>query len=806
MIRPQQPRKRLLSTGLTALLATHTALAGAVSGASPARAQDLAAITRQVTQLEADARNLSAMPVRRSSLRGPTYVEERLTDGELFYRLHDYTRAAIIFTDIVDSHPRHRAFPDALFLLADSLFRAGDVLGARTRFRQIIDRADQQPFRPYVQRALGRLIEVAIQTRDFEGVEELFQRMSRLPPSEIEAATQYFRAKYLYNRAVPTDEVMRDVAGATSVPQVDQSVLDEARQAFEAVQERSPYYLQARYFVGVIYTLKGEYPQAIDAFRRVLRGAATTPEQEEIVVLTHVALGRLFYETDRLEQAVESYQQVPRSSPHFDVALYEIAWVHIRQGDSTQAERALEVLTVAAPDSRFIPDGKILRGNLLLRNGRFADANTVFREVAQQFGPVRRELDAMIATHDDPREHFRDLVRRNMDNFDANAFLPPLAIRWARTEGDMDRALAVLSDLGECRALVRDTTALIGRLNAVLNSPNRISAFADLTEQRQLSISQRNKVARIRRQLIAADAVGSASGELAEVRAERRRVEALLENLPTSGEDFEARSERLLNRYRDLDREARNLEVELMGMEARITATMRYTADTASARGDAAGAQALATELRTQQEAVTAYRAQLGEVHTLIERARLQVGIGDERYARDGRTRDDYARLVARERELLRQSGAGNRVAQTEGVFARLARIDEVLDGKDRVIDDVVDERTAEIRAVIDEETLKVDGYRNQMAALEGETVDVVGEVTLANFTQVRQRFYDLVLRADVGRVDIAWAQREEHRARIEMLTRERTRDMQALDDEFRDIMDEGGTSADDAAPAGGAQ
>ena len=803
---PQQPHRWLLSAGLATLIATSGATFGTALPVSQARAQDLPSIGRQVTQLEADARNLSKLPVRRTSLRSPTYVEERLTDGELFYRLHDYTRSSIIFTDIVDSHPQHRAFPDALFLLADSLFRAGDVLGARTRFRQIIDRADERAFRPYVQRALGRLIEISIRTRDFDGVEELFQRLSRLPPSEIEAATQYFRAKYLYNRAVPTDEVMRDSAGSTTVPQVDQAALDESRQAFEAVQERSPYYLQARYFVGVIFTLKGQYPQAIDAFRRVLRGAATTPEHEEIIVLTQIALGRLYYETDRLDQAVEAYQRVPRTSTQFDVALYEIAWVHIRQGDSTQAERALEVLSVAAPESRFIPDGKILRGNLLLRNGRFADANTVFREVSQQFGPVRRELDAMIASHDDPRAYFRDLVRNNMENFDANAFLPPLATRWARTEGDMGRALAVLSDLGECRSLVRDTTELIDRLNAVLGSPNRINAFADLREQRQMSISARNRLARARRQLIAIEGSGAASGELEQVRSERRRVEELLGNLPTSDEDFAARSDRLLNRYRSLDRDARNLEVELMGMEARITATTRFMADTASARTDAAGAEALASELRIQQQAIVAYREQIDQIHLMVERARLQVGVGDERYMRDDRTRQEYSRLVERERELIRQSGGGARLSESDAIFAKIQRIEQTLDQKDRVIDEVVAERTAEIQRVIDEETLKVSGYRTQLAALEGETVEVVGEITYANFSQVRQRFYDLVLRADVGRIDVSWAQREEHRMRVEMLTRERTRDMQALDDEFREIMDEGATSEEPDDAQGGGQ
>src|SRR5690606_16459457 len=128
----------------------------------------------------------------------------------------------------------------------------------------------------------------------------------------------------------------------------------------------------------------------------------------------------------------------------FHIALYEIAWVYIRMGDSTRAERALEVLAVAAPESRFMPDGKLLRGNLLLRNGRFDDANRTFREIAREFGPVRRELDQILADHADPAAYFRGLVRENMESFDANAFLPPLAQRWAELEGDMDRALSVL--------------------------------------------------------------------------------------------------------------------------------------------------------------------------------------------------------------------------------------------------------------------------------------------------------------------------------------------------------------------------
>ncbi|HJL16242.1 MAG TPA: tetratricopeptide repeat protein [Sandaracinaceae bacterium LLY-WYZ-13_1] len=761
--------------------------------ASVASAQDVDAVTREVVDIEGDLRRLTDQPLRRSRLRSPTYVEERLTDGELFYRLQDYVRASIIFTDIVENYQSHRAYPDALFLLADSLFRAGDYLGARTRFREVIDHVGEPAFAPYVQRALGRLIEIAIHTRDFDGVEGYFAQLSRIPPSEIEATTNYFRAKYLYNRAVPTEDVLREDGPP---PRIDQTRLEQARQAFEAVQQGSPYYPQARYFIGVIYTLREQYPQAIEAFRRVLRSPAETQEQREVLELTQLSLGRLYYETDQLDQAVEAYQAIPRTSENFHVALYEIAWVYIRMGDSTRAERALEVLTVAAPESRFIPDGKLLRANLLLRNGRHEDANRVFREVAREFGPVRRELDEMMESHDDPQAYFRQLVRENMESFDAHAFLPPLAQRWAEMEGDMDRALEVLSDLSQARRLVRETSELVERLEAALNQPNRVAVFADLRLQMERSTALRNRVAQSRRDLLRIyeqrhpDRASSLRDTLSQIRS----IERFLDGMPTDEGDFADFDDEVLGRYRRLGRELGRLEVELQGMEARIVAMERYLEDTEEDR-DPEGVEAIRTELAGHREAVEAYREQIRQLEIALEAARLQVGPGDARYQRHERLRREHARLLRQVRERLGDS-------QLAGLFTRLDRVETQLDQREQEVERIVEERTAEIRRQLQEEAQNIVGYRQQLTQLESETEEVVGAVTYENFRQVQHRFYDLVLRADVGRIDVAWAEREEHRMRVEMLTRDRAREMRALDDEFREIMDE--TSEDEGGEESG--
>jgi tetratricopeptide (TPR) repeat protein len=764
----------------------------ALGAAVPAGAQDLEKASRELSDVEVATAQLKAAPLGGEQQRSPTYVEERLTDGELFYRLQDYVRASIIFTDIVENHPKHAAYPDAVFLLGESLFLAKDYLGARARYRVVLDHADQPAFRSHLQRALGRLIEIAIHTQDFDGIEAYFARLAKLPPSEVEAATAYFRAKYLYSVAVPGDVMAAEDA---TLPELDAAKLDEARVAFEAVPERSPFFAQARYFVGVIYTLRGQFNQAIEAFSRVGKLKAQDEQQRDVIELAQLGAGRLYYETNQLDRAIESYQALPRTSRRFDTALFETAWTYIRQGDSTRAERSLEVLSVAAPDSKYIPDSKLLRGNLLLRDGRYELATTVFAEVTKEFQPVREELDRMIASHEDPQAYFRSLVRDNLAEFDAQAFLPPLALRWASVDGDMQRALDAVADLSQARQLTRETGDVVERLTAALHSPNPVNVFPELRFQREHTVALRNRLARVRKELIAADAESSAryrSAELDQVRARRQELERSLAGLPTKEADFEKRNDKVDGGFEALDKQLSALEVQLLGMDAKIVATDRFISDTMQAQEQSSGVQSYRAELVTQKQAIADYREQLSRLAIEVEAGRIQVGVGDATYARDEQLRSEHTQLVARERQLVQQAG-GRSANQVEALYRRADTAEAAVVEHDKRIDAVVVERVADMQRVLDEEGVKLVGYKERLVELDSETEDVVGGITYANFRKVQTRFYDLVLRADVGIIDVGWAEREEHRTRIDLLTRERNRVLQSLDAEWGEITDERG-------------
>lgn len=750
-----------------------------------AQGQDAARAERELSELESDAERLLLQPVSTSDRKSDTFVEERLTDGELYLRLEDYLRAAILFTDVVDHYPTHRAYPEALFLLGESLFLAGDYLGARKRYAAVIERGNEAVFEPYLQPSISRLIQIAIHTQDFDDIDSYFAKLEAIPSASLTVTTTYYRAKYLYSRAVSIDAV-RNAPPNAAIRGIDQKRLEAARRGFVAVPDGTEFSLRARYFVGTIHTLRAEYDDAIAAFMAVLDLTPSNDAETQVVELTYLALGRLYYETAALEQAIESYRAVPETSAELDHALYELAWTYIRLGDAVQAERSLELLAVAAPQSALNADGKILRGDLLARVGRYDEAEIVFEEVRETFGPIRDELERLRLEQPDLHLYFQEVVRENLDNFDLDDFLPRDAERWVELESEHERALELLADLSEAKKLVEETDELAARITAVLAAPNRVSVFSDLRRQRERVTALRNRAARTRGSWIQAESeqLGAGSGEVERVRTDRRDLQATLAQMPVDTEDFIDRDVGMLEEYREAEGNLNDLRVELLGLEARIVASRTSIPTLDPAKVDP---EQIKAELAAHEADIARYQEELDSIRRALEVGRLHVGVGDDRYRGDDEQREKFNAAVQREREL-----AGSAGASYDGSYRRIDTLEQKLDVRDAELSSVVDKRVADMMAVVEEETANLARYRASLRSLEGEAVDVVGAVTYLNFNHIHDRFYDLVLRADVGRIDVAWARREDHRLRIDALTRERARELQALDDEFRDVMDEG--------------
>jgi len=701
----------------------------------------------------------------RDGFRGEDYPAERLIDGENFYRLKDYQRASIIFLDLIESYPDSVVYPDALFLFADSLFMSRDYYGARDWFRRLLDNVHRPGMVRFRQKATERLIEVAIHVGDFDGIDGYFQQLGQSP----DAAARYVKGKYLFFRDDP-EGALREFGFVTG------------ERALE---------LKARYFIGVIHTNQGRYDEAIEVFAAGAGIKGETAEEREVVDLMNLGLGRLCFEKDLLERAMEAYQMVEQHSRHFDAALYEVASVMIRAGDTIRAERVLEVLTMAMPGSRYIPRARLLRGNLLLRAGRFDEAERVFEETIDQFTPVRDQLDAALAEQEDPARFFAGMIDRSLGVFDTSGLLPPLVIRWVGEEPDVQRALNLTSDLGVAQEQTRETERLIRMLAAVIDGPSGVNAIPGLRTATRRSQQFENRLGQMRSELLAVeeDVVGDAGADLRKLRDERRGLRDRIAALPTSDRDYERREQQAREIHQRMRHElARNI-VRVDNLSAVIVAIERFIEDPRYVEGvPPDSVKAVRDELERHRESVARMRTDISGLRDDVEAQSYQVGIGDALDLEDERLRRRIKQLVQAERALMR-GRTGDLGGRLDRAHAAVDAAEAVVAGVQRQVATEADRRIEEIRGRVKEERDLVAGYHVELDLLGGEAEQVVGEVTFSNFSNVRKRFHDLLLKADVGIIDVAWLRKEGQNERIRDLTRARLNETRWLDEEFREVL-----------------
>ncbi len=796
---------RCRSSALCWLLAGGSAFGAAALAERPAwaadNAPDAAIVEAQDTfgEVRQGIAGIARIAPKASDLRGP---EARIADGELNLRSKDYARASLAFNQVVEKYPNHpTAYADALFLLGETYYEAKEFRSARRVFLQIVDRRNDRRFESYQARSLARLVDVALRIRDYETLDDVFRRMNDLrSDGSLQGELTYARGKGLFAK--------KDYAGA--------------RAALGSVDSRSPHYHQARYLLGVISmkeagvnpqvgkgeparpmgTIRAKYAPAIELFRQVTQLPGDTAEHQHIVDLAWLAIGRLFYETDQYVQASEAYGHVDRTSSEFSTMLYELAWDYVRLGDGDRALRSLEILAIAEPNSTYMPDGTLLRADLLLRTGQFEKSLNLYQSARSQYDPMRSQVDGFLGSTKDPAVYYDKLSSEQIEGVQTADTLPPLAVGWAREGEDGPAAFAVIDGAKECRDLLRQAKSHADKVGATLSAPNRVRAFPELKGGEERVLSLLNRLARVRQRL----AQGltrledeNLSAEPHRAREARRSWERRLEHLPVTDSDFNSRDEQAQKQWNGVSQRTQQLTLQVDQLQALVNGLKRTLAE-GSTQGvvrDAATTHQLQAELAQNEQDLAVYRNEIATLRRQIELSRVQVGFADQRFIEDAQVRAAYTKALEEETHLAAVGATGrNAVAyanrmrplldEANASDAQLQVLYSDLEGR-------VEKGASELRVQLEDEVRKLSEYTASLDALDSESRLLVGQVAMRNFGLVRDRLKSIVLRADVGVTEEAWEMRDEELTRVRNLQLERARSEQRLNDELREVLDDSG-------------
>jgi tetratricopeptide (TPR) repeat protein len=805
-------RRRGRSSGaaqaaLCLLLASAAAHAGADEAVGDAQ-RVLTDVNRNTGAVE------QAIARARADERSP---EARIADAELLLGNKDYEHASVLLNQVVEKYPNHAtAYPDALFLLGETYFGAKQYYSARRVYRQIVDRGSERRFTDYQAKALARLVDVAIRIQDYTTLDELFARMGAMStssPGYVELA--YARGKGLYAKG--------DLAGAKT--------------ALASVAPTSPYFPQSRYLLGVVAMKeaprpapavttnakspssfataadRARYAPAVEAFRQVTRLPPDTPEHREVIDLAWLAIGRLFYETDQFSDAIEAYNHVDRNSPEFSRMLYELAWVYVRLGDADRAQRSLEVLSIADPGSSNMPDATLLRADLMLRAGQFEKALNLYQSARAQFDPMRDQVETFLSTSTDPAVYYDKLSNRDeLAGMTSKTDLPPIAVTWAREEGNGPAAFAVIDDVSQSRDLIKGANQYVEKLTALLSAPNRVRAFPELKAGEERALALLNSVSKARVRLAEGlDDVenSSVSDEMERVRNERRTLQKRMQYLPVTDGDFADRENQAQKQWNSVSQKLQQLTLQVDQLQAIINGLKRTLREGAihGVTRDLASQREFEAELTQNEHDIGVYKQEMDALRKMVDSGRAQVGFGDQRFVEDAEVRVQFRRVLNEEVRLVRGGAAGgsaNSYAQRiEPVLAQADATDTRLEAMYAELEQRVGVKAAELRATVDAEVAKIAGYQASLDGLDSEARTTVGEVARYNFEQVRDRLRNIVLRSDVGVTEEAWEVREEELTRVRNLQLERSRSAQQLNEELREVLDDSGDTAKSQAPEG---
>ena len=712
-------------------------------------------VRRELEQVSMSLAELEQRILIPELLESSHRLTTRLNDGQLLYLMKDYDRAAMLLLDVVDN-PKNRAHPayrDAVYYLAESLYELRNFRPAQSYFVEVssIGNLDQK------QQAVARLLEIALETRDAASAQLYLAKAGELALASPEPALFYAIAKYHYRTG--------DYA--------------EALLLFDRVPEAHALGRQALYFGAVALVRLNKLSEAGERFGRSMGTEESIADskdqtQAEIGALSRLALARLFYEQGRFKEAVEAYETLPKDSKSFDKAISESVWISIKEQNFEAAVRKLEILLIAQPSVLRGPDARLLQGRLLTMLGRHDESTLAFQEVLYEFGPIQGEMRTTVQAHPGGLDgHFNDVIGKNLSAFDLNTFLPAKAAEFAGTNAEADRALVLVSDLGQQGRDLKDARTTIERLDVALKAPNRLEIFPHLHDGALRAYEARARLTEARALLdnVAGAALGR-DAEYAKVRAARLAAAARYGQAPHTVQAFKNRDKRVDTQIRDLDREAFVLSVEIRGLEAQLAAVSKFVSDVAEDKGGSGREPVVYAQVQRELDQARDLRIEYERLTQALELARITVGINDAASAEDEKLRITYAEALAAEERLL--AARGQAIASPER--QRISELDaRAVDISNRVTG-IADEKILDFGRLVEREKQNVASFGDELVGYQGETESMGGKIAARNFMAIYDRINAVVLEADVGIVDIAWKQKQDQTQLIAK-TRSRQRD-----------------------------
>jgi tetratricopeptide (TPR) repeat protein len=214
------------------------------------------------------------------------------------------------------------------------------------------------------------------------------------------------------------------------------------RQAIDLFQEVDPgseQYTYAKFFEGISFVRMRKARPAIASFRSILdvvdSGDAKGVDEDRMRNLAWISLARVYYTAANqgqdidgtlLGQSVESWNKVSQSSEYWLDALFESSWAFFLADEYARSLGNVHTLFSPYFEDSFYPEALVLKAVTFFVNCQVDNADATVVQFHNRYDPVKAELDAVLAKHQDNADFFEFLKNVRADRADLSPRVRPI--------------------------------------------------------------------------------------------------------------------------------------------------------------------------------------------------------------------------------------------------------------------------------------------------------------------------------------------------------------------------------------------
>ncbi|MBN2694130.1 tetratricopeptide repeat protein [bacterium] len=704
-------------------------------------------------------------------------LQKRFNDAYVLFVLKDYTRASMIFYDIVTKKQYYKepVFVESLFYLAESFKSLGNYLGAQEYYKQVLS----HPTKKYYQDALQQILEISYKIGDFRDI-GFYMKEIENSSTEIRPEIYYARGKSAYF----------------------EKEYEIAIKSFEQLLKNSKFTLKAQYFIGVCYTALGKYEEALNSFKRVASLEKQSEEDDIIKDQAILSTARIYYTINKTTEAIDAYQDLKRTSSFYDISLYESAWSFVKNKNYEKAIFAVELLIDVLPNSNIIPEAILLKGNLYNEMNQEDKALKSYSEVIGKYSSLSNQLNNIIEHNSNLEEYFSQLLGSDLGSFSAAKFLPPEAVKYVKSEKLVQRAQKIVADLELTKKYLQESLTLLKNLLETLSDDKSVNAlFPKAEDARGRTLEYLNQLIKIECKLVEilhreyekkSGKKDSSFDEISKNRLERIQLSEILnQDIPDTKDGYLKRKENIQKKYSELEQKGYSLSIKISEIKKQIIAMEKlFSENSQKYNYSESKKQLFYDQIEQKKRVISSLEERLSQTSEGIINDKNKVNFVDDANIADENLRKKIVALLKKERDIYSSKGL-NRYSDINSIVEKIEKNREKIVGFSENLDKIIRQKANQLKEDVLVEEQDLLKYSQELDKKIELSKNLSAKIALNSFKTVNRKFHEIVLSADVGIIEVAWKNKSKLSDKILDYYSEKSNRTKILENEFKEILGE---------------